>query len=300
MSPEADIAIIVTSFQRPDNLRRSLLSLAMQASLDRVVEMVVADDGSSDHTWSLVESFAKTTKLTTTFTTHPHRGFQPGRSRNEGVLYSCAPYLVFIDGDCVMPPDFLSTHLARRKQGVALCGESARLDPEVSEQLTDDAIRRWEHPPQLTPVERGHMRRRAIRDRLFSLLNLKMRPRMSSNHFSLWREDFERVNGFDLNYIGWGLEDCDLQRRLQKAGVRCRSVLAETRGYHLWHPRDPSFVIDAAGTPNEAYFNQQAGAGPYAELGLEQLIGGETIYWHWQDGMLADSSADHGPMPQAA
>ncbi|MCO6043583.1 glycosyltransferase [Aeoliella sp. ICT_H6.2] len=300
MSSEADTVIIVTSFERPNNLRRSLLSLSMQAGLQRLVEIVVADDGSCDHTWSVVESFAKQTGLTTTFTTHPHRGFQPGRSRNEAVLYSCAPYLAFIDGDCVMPPNFLVTHLARRREGVVLCGESARLDPHESDRLTDEVIQRWAEPPNLTSNQRWHLRKKSFRDRLYSMFNVSMRPRMTSNHFSLWRSDFELVNGFDLNYLGWGLEDCDLQRRLQKAGIRCRSVLSETKGYHLWHPRDESFVPDAKNTANERYFNQQKNAGCYASDGLQQLVGGDTAYWHWQDGTLADSSELHGPNSQAA
>jgi hypothetical protein len=59
---------------------------------------------------------------------------------------------------------------------------------------------------------------------------------MYSGDMSLWREDFERINGFDENFKGWGGEDDDLRLRLRAAGVRIRSILRWTRSYHLWHP----------------------------------------------------------------
>ena len=35
------------------------------------------------------------------------------------------------------------------------------------------------------------------------------------------RADFERVNGFDMRFVGWGWEDEDLVVRLRRAGLRC-------------------------------------------------------------------------------
>src|SRR5262249_23663687 len=52
--------------------------------------------------------------------------------------------------------------------------------------------------------------------------------------------DFERVNGFDENFRGWGCEDDDFGRRLRAAGVRPVSILNHTCLYHLWHPPAPT------------------------------------------------------------
>jgi hypothetical protein len=62
--------------------------------------------------------------------------------------------------------------------------------------------------------------------------------RLQGGDFSIWREDYERVNGFDENFCGWGGEDYDLGRRLRRAGVRLASVLRWTCSYHVWHPVD--------------------------------------------------------------
>ena len=33
-------------------------------------------------------------------------------------------------------------------------------------------------------------------------------------NLALWKKDFENINGYDENYIGWGREDSDLVVRL--------------------------------------------------------------------------------------
>src|SRR5262249_44329126 len=75
--------------------------------------------------------------------------------------------------------------------------------------------------------------------RLYTLMRHPTKPRrLQGGDFSIWREDYERVNGFDENFCGWGGEDYDLGRRLRRAGVRLASVLRWTRSYHVWHPVD--------------------------------------------------------------
>ena len=116
MSNSNDIAVVVTSFERPASLARCLLSLSLQAP-QLLSEVIVADDGSRDETWEVVESFARRSRLSVTFTTHPHGEFQPGRSRNEAVLTSTAPYLMFLDGDCVAASNLLAVHAAAPTSG---------------------------------------------------------------------------------------------------------------------------------------------------------------------------------------
>lgn len=48
--------------------------------------------------------------------------------------------------------------------------------------------------------------------------------------------DFERVNGYDTRYVGWGDEDVDLAVRLRRSGLRCGHAGAGAVLVHLWHP----------------------------------------------------------------
>jgi glycosyltransferase involved in cell wall biosynthesis len=94
-----ELAIIVTSYQMPWHIRRVLESIAAQRT-SRRLEVVVADDGSTDETPRVVAEFAAQAPFIVRFSTHPHSEFHAARCRNEGVRHSSAPHLLFIDGDC--------------------------------------------------------------------------------------------------------------------------------------------------------------------------------------------------------
>src|SRR5436190_15015753 len=78
-----DLAIIVTSYQMPWHVRRVLESIAAQRTARRL-EVVVADDGSTDETSRVVQEFAALAPFPVYFSTHPHSGFHAARCRNEG------------------------------------------------------------------------------------------------------------------------------------------------------------------------------------------------------------------------
>lgn len=252
------VALVLTTYQKPAHLRRVLLSIALQEGVAGGLELVVADDGSTDETPSLVRQFASEVPFRVGWTTHPHTVFCPARSRNEGAAATSAPYLLFLDGDCLLPRDHVAQHLAHRAAGWAMVGDCIRLDEEESARLTDDAIRSGEYQFWGPAAER---RRLAKNDRKFRLYNFLRHPRkpykLKSGNVGIWRTDFERVNGFDENYRGWGCEDDDLGRRLRASGVRLGSVLRWTRSYHIWHPREATAGARWKDGPNVGYFQRR-------------------------------------------
>jgi predicted glycosyltransferase involved in capsule biosynthesis len=56
-----------------------------------------------------------------------------------------------------------------------------------------------------------------------------------SCNMGLLRQDFERVDGFDEAFEGWGHEDADFVLRLHHAGVQRKNGFCATEVYHLWH-----------------------------------------------------------------
>jgi len=56
-----------------------------------------------------------------------------------------------------------------------------------------------------------------------------------SCNFGVWRTDFERVNGFDESFVGWGHEDADFVLRLHHSGVARKNGFCATEVFHLWH-----------------------------------------------------------------
>jgi glycosyltransferase involved in cell wall biosynthesis len=251
-----EIAVLVSTFERPFHLRRSLLSLAGQRGVEGKMEVVVTDDGSRDETWEVVDEFARRADFPLKFTTHQNDGFRVARCRNEGVLVSTAPYLLFTDGDCLLPPDHVAAHLEFRRRGIAVAGDSYRLDQPTSDRITEADVRSGEFTAWVPLREQLRLANKARRAWIYRVLRRRDRPRLTGCNIGVWRDDLERLNGFDENYVGWGLEDCDLQLRLSQLGVRFRSILGRTAAYHLWHPLHPTFARNGLGTPNLRYYHR--------------------------------------------
>ncbi len=164
---EPEIALLLSTYERPSHLRRALESIALQQGVDGKFELVVTDDGSTDETPAIVEEFARRVSFPVGFTTHPHTTFQLSRCRNEGVRASRAPYILFLDGDCVLPPDHVSKHLAHRRPGYVMGGDFCRLDQPTSERVTLEVVRsgeyqRWAPPSELRRLRKQHRARSSI------------------------------------------------------------------------------------------------------------------------------------------
>ena len=233
-SPE--IAVLVSSYERPHHLIRVLHSLAVQRGVDGRFEVIVTDDGSEDNTPELVRDFAASVPFPVGFTTHPHETFQLARCRNEGVRESTAPYLLFLDGDCLVPPDHLRQHLRQRKPRTVYAGYCALLDQQTSARVDIDAVRNGEFMSLAQPTEFKKLARMDRKARFYEWVRHPTKPKLFGGNVGIHRTDYEAVNGYDEAFEGWGCEDDDLRIRLRQSGIRIRSILRWTNTWHLWHP----------------------------------------------------------------
>lgn len=233
------ISVIVTTYNREDALAAVLRSLARQADPD--FEVIVADDGSGPATAALVEAWRAKVGHRVEHVWHEDKGFRAAEIRNRAVLAARGAYCVFLDGDCIVRPDFVATHRRLSERGWFVAGNRILLSPA----LTDTVLRE-----DLTPEEWGLGRWLAERlrggiNRLSALLHLPLGPlrRIRGNawrgarscNLAVWRADLDKVDGFDADYSGWGKEDSDLIVRLLHAGVRRKDGAFATGVIHLWH-----------------------------------------------------------------
>lgn len=234
-------AVIVTTYNRPDALAAVLAGYSEQSDLD--FELLVADDGSADETRAFIAERANATPFKLHHVWQEDKGFRPGAARNRAAAAttSATPYLIFVDGDCVPAPDFVSRHKKLAEKGCFLSGNRVLLSPTLTQKVLAEKapVHTWRAP--------RWMRHWLTRDvnRLLPLMHLPdgaFRKRHATQwqgvktcNLSLWRDDFVRVNGFDENYSGWGLEDSDLAIRLIHAGVQHKSARFATPVFHLWH-----------------------------------------------------------------
>jgi GT2 family glycosyltransferase len=285
-SPGAiDTSILVTTFRRPGHLALVLESIALQRRVPRDFEVVVADDGSGDETPEVVAAFAAQADFPVRFTTQPHEGFRLALARNNAARLAAGRYFLFLDGDCILPRGHLAAHRERRRPGLALLGHCARLTEATSRLLVPENLSVTNLAGLVSAAEARSLARRHRRARWHALLRHSTKPRLTGGDFGVWRSDFERVNGFDERFIGWGQEDDDLGLRLRAAGVRLESVLDLTCSLHVWHPTDPTATSRWRDGVNVAYFERR-GRLTACRAGLRHR-GRDEILW----GLPADLEA---------
>ena len=252
-----DVSILVSTYRRPRHLALVLESIALQRGVAGRFEVVVADDGSDDETAAVVGRFAASAECAVRSTTRRHDGFRLARTRNDAARLARADYLLFLDGDCMIPRHHVAAHLARRRPGTALVGYCARLPEETSRLLVPENLSLTNLASLVPAAERRALRRRRRRFWWHDVLRHPTKPRLTGGDFGVWRCDFEQVNGFDERFVGWGQEDDDLGLRLRAAGVRLESILDQTCSLHVWHAPDPTAPARWRDGPNVAYFGRR-------------------------------------------
>jgi glycosyltransferase involved in cell wall biosynthesis len=229
----------VTTYNRPDALAAALDGYLEQDTLD--FEVIVADDGSTPDTRTLVEDYAARASIAIRHVWHDDRGFRAGAIRNRAIAQTRAEYVIFSDGDCVPPPFFVSCHLALAARGCFLAGNRMLLSQDFTHEVLDARvpIHRWTAAQWLGAWVRREVNRALplvrLPDGAFRKRNPARWAGVKTCNFSCWRADLVRVNGFDERYSGWGLEDSDLVIRLLHAGVTHKSARFAAPVFHLWH-----------------------------------------------------------------
>jgi hypothetical protein len=253
-SQAPEISLIVNTFMKPRHLGLVLDSIERQIGVEGRFEVVITDDGSTDETERLVAQRAAKASYRLAFTSRPHDGFRLARVRNDGVRIAHGQRFLFLDGDCMLPRDHVAVHLERCQQGVATGGDCGRLTESQSQGVDPTALDAAAIGQMLTSTEQAALRRKLRKWRWYSLIGHSTKPRLVGNNIGIHRHDFERINGFDERFVGWGQEDDDISLRLRAVGVRLETVLDSTCSLHVWHPTDPTATPRWRDGPNVQYF----------------------------------------------
>ncbi|HUO44188.1 MAG TPA: glycosyltransferase family 2 protein [Burkholderiales bacterium] len=242
-------AVIVTTYNRPDALALVLDGYLAQNSLD--FELIVADDGSTDDTRRLVVDYAKRAPFPLKHVWHEDRGFRAAAIRNRAVASTAADYLLFTDGDCIPSRAFVARHRVLAEPGWFVAGNRVLLSRAFTARVIAEhlPLHAWTAGDWLAAWARRDINRLlpliALPDAGYRKLSPQRWAGVKTCNLALWRADFERVNGLDESYSGWGLEDSDLVIRLLHAGVKHKSARFAAPLFHLWHPEnDRSSLVE--------------------------------------------------------
>jgi glycosyltransferase involved in cell wall biosynthesis len=226
--------LAISSWERPEALAAVLASVERQ----RVApgEIVIADDGSGPATRAVIDALRARSKVPVRLVSQPHAGFRAARLRNLAIAAARHEYLVFVDGDMLLHPEFIADHLRCARRGWFTQGVRARADAGLTARLIHGQAA---YPSAATRGLGGARRAYLLRSTLLAGACRRIANAfvaIKACNFAAWRDDLSRVNGFDEEFVGWGPEDKELCARLEHAGVRRQTLCFGGIACHLHHP----------------------------------------------------------------
>jgi GT2 family glycosyltransferase len=221
---QPSMSIIIPSHNRSDALARTLAKLAEQ-QFSEPWEVIVVNHRCTDDTDDVVrsQSFSVPLRLV-------HKRDTPGvaAARNAGAAVATGRYLLFMDNDILVEPDFAQRHYDAllAHPGCWIMGQLVNLPEQVR-----------------TPFGR-------FRQSLYPMDSPDEPARqvvgLTGQSVSLPRADFERLHGFDEKFDIASVEDFDLALRAKRAGIDI-----------LYHPSILGVHNDWAGFDIRDYCHRQ-------------------------------------------
>jgi hypothetical protein len=63
----------------------------------------------------------------------------------------------------------------------------------------------------------------------------KRSSKLRGCNMSFWKEDFIKINGFNENLVGWGIDDSEMIERMHNIGVEGKRLKFGGIVYHIYH-----------------------------------------------------------------
>ena len=233
------VSIILSTYNRPKALKQVLLAFNHQSF--KPFEVIIADDGSGDETFKLLDEIKGSLKYPYCHVWQEDKGFRLSKSRNNGILKAVGEYIIFIDGDCIPVKAFIGTHLLLAEKGWFVRGSRVMLSQQLTQSVEAGIVNLLEL--SFMSFIRYYVQKKI--KRISPLFKIPLGPLRKYKagkwkgaktcNMGVWKKDILSVNGFDEHYEGWGHEDADLVLRLFHAGVRRKEGLYAVPVFHLWH-----------------------------------------------------------------
>lgn len=232
------IAVIISTYNSPAYLRRVLQGYAGQARYPD--ELIVADDGSTSETASVVEDFLKTSPFPIKHIWHEDTGFRLAEIRNKAISAAASDYIIFSDGDCIPHPDFVKDHACSIQKGYFVTGKRMLVSKEFSPIFTWKGFTSALFNCMAGKLSGCH--------HLIRLPWVKMQRKgifgLRGCNMAMFRSDLIAVNGFNEKITGWGREDSEIVARLYLYGLKRLELPFSAIVFHLWHPENSRLSLE--------------------------------------------------------
>ncbi|ORM33893.1 glycosyltransferase [Williamsia sp. 1135] len=225
------VSVVIPYYNQPRQLALVLEALTAQTyPMDRM-EIVIADDGSTDppdvDRWSCC--------LSVIVVRQEDRGFRAAAARNLGAAASSGSILCFLDADTVPTPDYVR----RAIRLPAVAPDSVVVGRRLHADLADVApgrVGRWFSENSAAGRSHDEREPRWLADAYQRTSNLLMPgwdgyKYVISAVFTCSRELFDDIGGFDPTFVQYGGEDWELANRAFMMGA----VFAHEPAAIAWH-----------------------------------------------------------------
>ncbi len=99
-------SLIIPTFNRSEEIKELILSLNQLENPNKILfELIIVDDGSTDDTAQFIQSCQIDSSFPIQYFHQKNKG--PGAARNLGMDNARGEYFIFIDSDCIVPPQYL-------------------------------------------------------------------------------------------------------------------------------------------------------------------------------------------------
>ncbi|KAF0192023.1 MAG: glycosyltransferase involved in cell wall [Gammaproteobacteria bacterium] len=234
-------SVIIAIYKDVEALHCVLAGLMRQTEPN--FEVIVTEDGDD----AAVAAYIATRtpeELDLHHLTQDDIGFRKTRAVNRAIASARSDYLIFLDGDCIPHQRFVEKHLLHAEPGRICTGRRVYLGPQTSARVRQEPDRIIALENRLTfflrmiPLHVDGIRNYELgfpSDLLHRLVKRRQLGIMGCN-FSCYREDIERINGYNEDLPGIGGEDDDLEWRFNGLGMFTKNIKFQVTTYHLHHP----------------------------------------------------------------
>jgi glycosyltransferase involved in cell wall biosynthesis len=225
------VSLIITTYNRPDALLLVLRSIEGQVTLPD--EVIIADDGSHRESQKLITDFRQSSNLNIIHSWQEDKGFRAAKSRNKAISKSNGDYIVLIDGDMILHPEFINDHINQAQPSFFVQGSRVLLTEDKTNQTLD------QQKINFSLLSNGlQNRKNAFHSNLLSMLFSNKRNYLrgiKTCNMAFYKKDCININGFNNDFEGWGSEDSEFITRLLNSGINRKNVRFNAIQFHLWH-----------------------------------------------------------------
>jgi len=224
------VSLIVTTYNWKEALEVVLQSILKQSTLP--YEVIIADDGSREDTQHLITSYAEIFPVPLIHSWQEDRGFRLAMSRNRAIAKAQGDYIIIIDGDILIAPDFIASHVAAARPNFFVQGGRVLMGDALSQSI----MKNFSIPNFFTKGLRN--RHNTLSSPLLSRLFSKVWNSDKSTrgcNIAFWKKDIVAINGYNEAFEGWGREDSEMVIRMLNKGVQRFYLKFAGVGFHLYH-----------------------------------------------------------------